>query len=140
MAECVDVSTEVCGKEETRAVANVIALTVRDTPKLWLNTQAHNTHTLQGTEQRCLPMRHLLPFLWIQVTEGDSVEGVVSSKEEPVTKISEGQSECGSDSFVTPATTPATSCTSATPHHRVHHRFTKPLLMNKMAGDPHTRT
>lgn len=39
----------------------------------------HKTEELSRGASLCL---HPLPFLWIQVTEGDSVEGVVSSKEE----------------------------------------------------------
>lgn len=39
----------------------------------------HEAEELSRGTSLCL---HPLPFLWIQVTEGDSVEGVVSSKEE----------------------------------------------------------
>lgn len=35
--------------------------------------------------------RDLLSFLWIQVTEGDSIEGVVASEKEPAAQTSDKQ-------------------------------------------------
>lgn len=37
--------------------------------------------------------RHSLSLLWIQVTEGDGIERVVSSEEEPVAQTSDKQNE-----------------------------------------------
>lgn len=51
------------------------------------NTQTQHHRAGQVARQ----LQDLLPFLWIQVTEGDGVEGVVSSEEEPVAHIRETQ-------------------------------------------------
>lgn len=63
------------------------------------HTCAHNhtwmhTHRLPGLERWLggqVSTRDLLPLLWIQVTEGHGVEGVVSPEEEPVAHASDKQ-------------------------------------------------
>lgn len=70
-------------------------------PKIHTHAHTHmHTHALAHTDVSVLELaetevstRDLLSLLWIQVTEGDSVEGVVSSEEEPVARTSDKQSE-----------------------------------------------
>lgn len=58
-----------------------------------IRTLAHTDFSVLELAEMEVSTGDLLSLLWIQVTESDSVEGVVSSEEEPMARTSDKQNE-----------------------------------------------